>query len=567
MSSLAATGPVIRPEPVSARKADGMAWSVGVMTLVLVAQAVLIFTRAINWDEFFYYSQVHQFLRGEALPPFNTFHVHLFAWLPHVAANSVDAIVYARVAMFGAEMVTLGAIFAIGSRLTDRNSASIAMLAYVSAGFVLQHGFSFRVDPTVTACLMTALAILIVARLSPLAIVAFALMAGLAGMITIKAILYAPAFAGAAWWRWQQSGFDRRLLVRITACLTGGAVVCALLYLYHSQGLAGGAASGGAGAIEESGDGMLRAAGSSVFFIGIPPYVQMMQKAVFTAPLLALLIAITPFAIWRDATSSNAHKLLYLGFWLPLLTLAFYRNTAPYYYAFMLAPVVIGVLPAIAVLRRHASLPILAIGFALPAAALLAKEDTSVIANQRTVAAVASQMFDAPVDYFDHNGMLAEHRKANGFMTPWGLEGYGVRGKSMFRPIMERQTVPLLLENDQLLVDLLNGTSTVESLSPEDSRVLRANYVRAWGPVWLAGRDIAPGSHAGGEWLVPGEYRVEGSPVTVDGQAIAAGGTVTLARGDHTVANPSRHPARLIWADVDRMPSQAAPDGRLWIGF
>lgn len=567
MSSLAATGPAIRAEPTSGRKAEGMAWPIAVVALALAAQAVLVFTRAINWDEFFYYSQVHQFLRGEALPPFNTFHVHLFAWLPQVAANSVDAIVYARVAMFGAEMVTLGAIFAIGSRLADRTSASIAMLAYVSAGFVLQHGFSFRVDPTVTACLMTALAILIAARLSPLAIVAFALVAGLAGMITIKAILYAPVFAGAAWWRWQQSDFDRRALLRIVACIGGGAIVCALLYLFHSHGLAGGAASGGADVIEQRGDGVLRSAGSSVFFVGIPPYAQMMQKAVFTAPLLTLLIAIAPFAIWRDATSSSARKWLFLGFWLPLLTLAFYRNTAPYYYAFMLAPVVIGVLPAIALLRRHASLPILTIGFALPAAALLAKEDTTVIANQRTIAGVASQMFDAPVDYFDHNGMLASHRKANGFMTPWGLEGYGAHGKSMFRPIMERRTVPLLLENDELLVDLLAGTTTDGSLSPEDSRVLRANYVRVWGPVWLAGRDIPPGSDAGGEWLVPGEYRVEGSPVNVDGQVVAAGATVTLARGDHTVANPSRQPARLIWADVDRMPSQAAPDGRLWIGF
>ncbi|RVQ65481.1 hypothetical protein EKN06_13165 [Croceicoccus ponticola] len=551
----------------SPNSAQSVMWPAVAIALLLAAQATLVFTRAINWDEFFFYSQVHQFLRGEALPPFNTIHVHLFTWLPAVADNGVDAIVIARIVMLLCELVTMGAIYAIGVRLADRTSALIAVLAYISAGFVLQHGFSFRVDPIVTAALMTGLAILVTARLSIIAIAGFALIAGFAGMVTIKAILFAPAVAGVALWRWSESDFDRRMALRLMACFAGAIVVCALLYLYHSGQLARSLASGGFDGVEARGDGMLRSAGTSVFFLGVPPYIQMVQKGLWTAPLLALLVVTAPIAILRNRDGGVWRKVLFLGFWLPILTLAFYRNTAPYYYAFMLAPVVLGTLPAIAVLRRHASAPILAIAFLLPAAVVLLKEDRAVIDNQRALVVTASLLFDEPVDYFDHNGMIAGYRKANGFMTPWGLEGYRAHGQSMFRTIMETRTVPLLVENDELLVDLLRGSTSAENLYPEDSRVLRDNYVPVWGAIWLAGKEIAGGSSISTEILVPGTYRVEGGDLAIDGAAVATGSTVHLERGEHKIANTSDRTARIVWADVDKLPTAPAPDGRLWIGF
>lgn len=542
-------------------------WPCAAIGVLLVAQATMIFTRAINWDEFFFYSQVHQYLNGEPIAPFNTIHVHLFAWLPRIAGNSVDAIVVARIAMLLCEAIVLGAIYVIARHLADPTTAALATLAYLSAGFVLQHGFSFRVDPMVTAALLTGLAILICSSLRPLAIIGFGLAVGFAGMVTIKAILLAPTFIAAGTWRWAHAGFSRGMLLRLLACATAAFAFLGIIYLYHMASLALDAPAAGAAIVTQRGEEMVKSAGESVFFVGIPPYIRMMRKAVLTAPLLAMLIAIAPLVIARSRAIGTWDKVLLAGLWLPILTLAFYRNTAPYYYVFILPTVVLATIPAIAWLRRRYSVSLLTVAFMVIAVIMFAREDRSVIASQRIVANEAGRMFDERIDYFDHNGMLAGYRKANGFMTPWGLEAYGTLGKSMFRHLMEQRTVPLLIENDPLLADLLHGSSAARELSSEDARVLRDNYLPVWGPVWLAGKEVPSGAGGREEVLVPGDYRVVGQGLAIRGTSVGDGSIVHLDRGVYRMANASPQPVRLLWADVDRMPRGAPPPTPVWIGF
>lgn len=543
--------------------AKGAIWPALAIAVLLLAQATMVFTRAINWDEFFYLSQVHQYLRGEPIAPLQTLHVHLFGWLSAFTDNPVDSIIAARVVMLGCEIVTVAMIALIAERFSDRTTALVSALAYLSAGFVLQHGFSFRVDPPTTALLMAALAILVRSRLSALSIASFALLVSCAGLFTIKIVLFAPAFAGIAWWRWSDARYSRETAARLAVAAVLTLSVFAVLFFLHTAALASNVDSA---AVMDRGADVVSSSGEAVFFLGVPPYSQMILKAVQISIILTGLILVTPFALWDDERD-RAAKIALLGLWLPVLTLAFYRNTAPYYYAFMLAPVAASCVPAIRLSLLKVGPAVLCCALAILTLPLLIGEDRTTISNQRLVTREAGLMFDRPVAYFDHNGALAGYRKANGFMTPWGLEGYQAHGKSMFRTIMEKRTVPLLFENDQLLTDLLSGDEGSQMLFPEDSAVLRDNYVRVWGPVWLAGKSIPASKRIETEVLVPGAYRVEGGKAVVDGATLAPGAIVTMNRGSHILENRGEDEVRLVWSEVDRLPEVSPPDGRIWIGF
>jgi len=550
----------------STLRTDGPFWLGMAIAILIALQATMIFTRAINWDEFFFYSQFYAVSRGELVTPLNTVHTRLFAWLPGMAANSVDAIVMARIAMFACELVTLAMIAVIARRFTDLAGALLAALCYISAGFVLQHGFSFRVDPMVTAALMIGLAILVRSRLSLGAILGFGLAVGFGAMVTIKAVLFAPAFLGLAWLRWSEQGRTVPAAGRLIGCAVAALATFGLLYLLHAGGIAQGAASGGGEAVAKTRDNMVAEAGSAVFFIGIPPYLRMIRKAVLIAPFFAALIVAAPFAI-ALAKRSAAERFALAGLWAPLLTLLFYRNTAPYYYVFMLAPVAAACVPAIDLVRRRFGVHMIAIALFALAAIVWTIEDREAIGNQRQVVAVAEQLFDRPTDYFDHNGMLAPHRKANMFMTPWGLEGYRHRGRPVFRQKMEARPVPLLLENDILLTDIMRGGQFENAILAEDRDALRDNYVAAWGPVWLAGKPVDAGTDQVSEFLVPGRYRVESSQIEIDGRAYAPGEVVSLQRGSHRLANAGTRDARVVWADHRPLPTSPPPEGEIWIGF
>ena len=90
--------------PQTSRQASGthsgkaeLAWPVAALTVLLALQFSLVFTRAINWDEFYFYHQVAEFAAGRLETPLNTIHVHVFTWLPALYDNSVSAIVAARI--------------------------------------------------------------------------------------------------------------------------------------------------------------------------------------------------------------------------------------------------------------------------------------------------------------------------------------------------------------------------------------------------------------------------------------------------------------------------------------
>lgn len=538
--------------------------------LLLVMQFSMIFTRAINWDEFFYYGQVSQFTAGELRVPLQTIHVHAFVWLTMLPGTVADHIVIARLAMLAFECASMACIVLMARRFTDDVTGWLAAICYLSAGYVLQHGMSFRVDPSLTACLMGAMCILLLAPLHWRALAAIAMLAGLAGMISIKTILFAPAFAGIAWLRWDEAGRDSRTAMRLASAGAGAIIAFALLYLSHAAAIAGpvaveAAASGEGSKVGKQAARVVSRSASDMFFLGKPPYVAMIVKSASLAPLFAAFIITAPLFIWR-AKAALATKLALFGLWLPILTLAFYRNTAGYYYAFVLAPLAVSCAPVVQWTRlRFDTALITAVLFGLAVLTFI-KEDRIVLANQRAVLREVTAIVPPGTRYFDHSGMIPGLVKANGFMTPWGLEQYRRGGTATYRQAMEQTTIPLLIDNDVMIAETLADPGSTHLL-PKDAAALRDNFVQYWGPIWLAGKSIVAGANKQEEVLVPGRYRISSGQLLVDGKKLSTGSTVELRRGLHRLVNPGHSDATLVWDELTRQTIDPAPDGALWIGY
>ncbi len=539
---------------------DAAFWPWAAVVAVALFTLATLFQRSINWDEYWFLSQVHELDQQRLSRPLQTLHTRLFGWLLALPGNEIDAIMAGRVAMFGCLLVAATAVAGLARRFADQQAALFAALAYLSTGFVFQHGYSFRIDPLATALLMTSLWALTVCRLTPLAIVGIGLVTGLAGMITIKTVLYAPAFAGVAWLRWSEAGRGRAGALRLGAVALASLAWFAALYLYHAHDLAR--------TREGAADTVLRTAFDHMFTLFPANQWPMIRKGIATAPLQFLLILAVPVWLLR-LRATPAEKIALLGLMGPLAALLYYQNTAAYFFTFMLAPAMVAtaiVLPT--VLARYGARN-LALLLAIAPVVIWLAEPPSTLPAQRTIAAAANQLFPRPIGYFDKMGMLPHLAKENTFMTNWGVELYQRREVSGLAETMARTPVPLVVENDPMFTSALRGrTGDPQVYRPEDVAALRDSYVNFWGPFWLAGRDVPAGAEPVRFILrVPGPYTVSGAPLVIDGVRHTPGAVVELGRGSHLIAGNRPVAARLVWGKNLRQPDVAPPPQPWFVGF
>jgi len=534
-------------------------WPIAALIVVLVLQFTLALHRAINWDEFYHYSQIHLLANGTLTRPLQSLYTRAFEWVIHLPGTGVDHIILIRHFMFLCELVTLAAIAGMAVRFSNLTTALLCALSYISVGYVFQHGTSFRFDPPAAALLMSALWILLRSRLDTKGIIATGLLAGLAAMITIKAVLYAPAFAGIIWLRWNENGRTREYLLRVAATGVAALVAFIAIYALHSIGLS-------AEADGEARKVITRSAGK-MFSIGYQPYWPHALKGAIFAPIVTLLIAIVPFALLRSSRPM-AERLALFCLFLPITTLLFYHNTAPYYYAFMLPPVVVAcsiAVPALTIRYGAAGVSFL---FLFCAGMILALEPENPVKKQRQLLQAADRMFPTPVSYFDSCAMLGNFPKANVFMTPWGMELYMAGGFPSMRETMEKRAVPLVMDNDYMFRKALHTKDNVAQFLPGDLPAIRSTYVNLWGPFWIAGEVIPVGSgnHAF-ELLVPGPYTVHGGAVVVDGVTARPGDVIELGRGKHIATGPRGAEIRLIWGKNIQIPDDPAPPEPYYMPF
>lgn len=517
--------------------------------LVLALQLAMVFQRAINEDEFFHYSQVHRLAAGTLSEPLQTLYTRAFAWVVDLPGNGIDHIVIIRLFMLGCELVTLGALLGIATRFASRPAAWLAVLAYASGGYVFQHAASFRFDSPAAALLMSAALILLRARLGWAAILAIGALTGTAGVLTIKSVLYAPVFAGIAWLRWNEAGRSRAALIRLSAVGLAAAAAFAVVYALHASTL-GSAANHEARAV-------ISRAGGKMFGLGLPPYWRHHLKGMALAPIVTLLALAFP-AVLRASTRPMAEKVALAGLFLPVATLAFYHNTAPYYFVYMLAPVCAALAIVIdRALLRHSPARIALVlgGLAL---ALWAVEDRTMITRQRQLVDTAERLMPGRPAYFDSFAMLGALPKANIFMTPWGTEQYLAGAVPTMRQTLAARPVPLVVENEDTFTAALRTRQPVADFLPDDLALLRSAYVNLWGPLWLAGFDLPAGTgDQAFTVVVPGPYTLHAEgPVMVDGAMRAPGTPFDLVRGQHLIGTRAA-PIRLLWGRNLRAP--AAP--------
>lgn len=539
--------PAPSPAPPPAR---GSGLTLAMLALVLALQLAMVFGRAVNEDEFFHYSQVHRLVAGTLAEPLQTLYTRAFTWVTALPGNGIDHIVVIRLFMLGCEAIVLACLLGIATRFASRPAAWLAVLAYAGGGYVFQHAASFRFDSPVAALLMLAALVLLRARLNWLAIAAIGLLLGTACVLTIKAVLYAPVFAGIAWLRWDEAGRSPAMLVRLGAIGLAAAAGFALVYGLHASTL-GAAANGEARAV-------VSRAGTKMFGLGLPPYWQHHLKGMAIAPVITIMALCFP-TVLRRAARPAADKVALAGLFLPLATLLFYHNTAPYYFVFMLAPVcaALAIVLDRALVRYGAGRIALLLGGL--AAALWAVEDRAMLQRQRALVDAGERLLPGHPAYFDGFAMLGANPKANVFMTPWGTEQYLKGQEPSLAETLAARPVALVVENKDAFTAALRTRQPVGDFMPQDLALLRRTYVNLWGPLWLAGFDLPAGDATTITVAVPGPYTLHAAqPVVVDGIARTPGAVFDLARGTHAVG-PRAAPLRLLWGRGIRVPSTPPP--------
>ena len=80
------------------------------LAFVLLLQVELVFSKSVNWDEFFHFSQIHQHLLGRPAPWLQAPFVALFFWVPALPGDNIDHIQLIRLLILPFEIVTIAMI-------------------------------------------------------------------------------------------------------------------------------------------------------------------------------------------------------------------------------------------------------------------------------------------------------------------------------------------------------------------------------------------------------------------------------------------------------------------------
>lgn len=515
----------------------------------------------INWDEFYFLSNVHAATRGELTQGLQTAYTHLFSWLPRVQGDEIRQILVARTLM----VVLLGISAVLIQRLAMRwfscTVAWTAALGFLVLSPVLHHGGSFRADSLLLPLELGALVVLTNpipdARRSGLVA---GLLLGCATAISIKAALLAPVVMGLGIgnprdWR---PGLRRLLWLAASASITAAILLGGHLLSLASPGTetAGAAAQ----------HALQKTVGDSSWF----PQSSTLS-AQLRADCVAWLLAGAGFvrALWRRQWSIAACA-------MALLPILFYRNSFSYFYVVMWGPaclMIASTSQGLQELAARAARPgaVNCAAVALPALLLaqgLARVPHLAIPRQgaqRELVAAVHEIFPRPVAYMDHSGMIAAFRKANFFMSTWGVEQYLALGQPFVPPALMQYRPALLVSNRSVITP---GSLAFSLLLAQDRQLIQSFYQPYWGPIRIAGAAavLKPGAPVALQFPFGGRYRLESrEPIRIDGLLQSPQSVITVPedKPELHVEIDSQHSAaesvRLLWADARPAPAQPPP--------
>jgi len=553
-----------------------------VVVLVFALALLRAFIANVNWDEFYYLSQVHAYRNGTLAFPLQTFYVHFFAWLPLIAENELEQILAARVALWLLSVPAAILLYKIARSFCSRQAALLTVLFYFGFSNVVDHGLSFRADPLCAFFILASLYCLLRAEGSRFNVPLSAVFMGIAMMISIKSVFYLGTIGTIflALWLFEP---DRRATLRKTAvfalAFAGTALV---LYHLHDAALASAATTELGAFVQAVGNKTLVA--TELF----PRLNTLLRTLVENGPIWVFVILGLAAAGRRLAKGPERKTALVLvAFAVPLLSLPFYRNAFVYFYVFLMpAAVVLGGTYAdslLARLRRSRSpVLLLAIGGTVMMIAGSAVGDylkrlPDQTSSQRETIDLAHRLFPEPVPYIDRNSMIASFPKVGFFMSSWGMENYWARGRPVMEDLIRARQPKFLIANSCALdMSRPSGDETPRAcylrLMDEDLAALRGNFVHHWGALYLAGKAferLVPGQPEGFEILIAGAYTLEAAAaVVIDGTFHRPGDLVHLDLGRHRIAALDRATGAVLrFGDNPDRPARPPSDQPIYYGF
>lgn len=520
------------------------------------AMLVMVWTRNVNWDEFYFLSHVHAHISGNLDRPLQTFFVHGFGWLASVPGQEMEQIAAARVVMMGFFTATCISLHRIAATLADEPSADIALLAFLTSGFVMAHGGSFRADPMAAGLLTTALALMMTTRMGPVHMAALAALSALALLVTVKSALYLPVFMAALVWRWQ----DKAVVLRSIIAGLFALVLAVVLFTWHASEIT--AAQGA-----DPGNNLTEAAQVTLGGSGLLP--RWPEASLWIMLSIGTLLLAAGGVL---GAQSSRLRIVFALFALPLLSVLIYRNAFPYFFPFAVPALTIAVAVGAQTLRgsliwKLSLVMMLASGLIQTQ---LARNEGNT-AQQRTIAEV-HRLFPDAVPYIDQNGMIASFPRVGFFMSTWGIATYRAAAKPVFADLIARHHPPLLLANRNELYNAMrpeaDGGQFIGLLGA-DQKALQNAYVHYSGAIWLAGKEaILTDRHATLHVPFAGAYRLETeAPLTINGNRLSSGAVITLDGSPLDIQGRAGTKLRLIWNTETTAPKKHLPETDLYAGF
>jgi hypothetical protein len=506
------------------------------------------FIANINWDEFYYLSQVHQYRNGLLSLPLQTLHVHLFGWLPFVSDNEVYQIFAARGFLWLMSIVSGVLIFNVARNFCSKEASLLSVLFYAGFSYVVDHGLSFRYDPICAFLFLASLYMLLCAGGSRFRIAISGFLMAVAMMVSIKSVFYFGTI-GAIFLTLFLLEPNRRVVIKnalVFAAVFSGSLL--VLYQAHRYALASDTLIDPSAYVRSSGSKTLL---STPFLPRINFIINALSQNGPIWVFIFLGLAKAVYGAFKGPDRKSA--LILVSFAAPLLSLLFYRNAYPYFYVFLMPAVVVlgGVFAdvLIASFRRSSSKVVLLVfaGTVLMISGSVLGDYIRKLpdqtAAQAQIVALVHRMFPEPVPYIDRNSMISSYPTAGFLMSTWNMESYVARNSPVMEGLIQGKQPQFLIANSCAL-DILQRQVYEETLChyrllDQDLEALRANFVHHWGAVYVAGKTFelrAQSEPEEFEILISGTYTLEADAgVSIDGAPHRPGDQVHLSQGGHTI--------------------------------
>ncbi len=542
------------------------------IALVLGITARYATLRNVNWDEFYYLSQVYDAVSQRPVKPLQTFHVRLFPWLAGSAETEIDEINFARKLLLGLHCLTCLCVWGIARHRLSTAASLFAVLTFAGFSYVVSHATSFRTDPLATFLLTFALYCL-VQRRRGLDVLAGASL-GLAFVLTIKVLMFAPcAVMVLMYQRVENRASWSDVLWRFSRVAVSMAATAALLLTVHIQLTDLGATTAATQAVSVSSHS------SQKMFQPWPPVPRLdyLLISIQENRLTWCLILAATCVMFRCLFDRERRA---MGWWLaatlwPAATLLFYRNAFPYFYVTIMPLAALAVAEVFNLLclrwqrTPHAGLAMLLVVIplvhVLGVVGCFAPRMVDQQVAQREHLRIMHAMFPDPVAYIDRNSTVARFPKVGFFMSTWGLENYRAANQPVMRDILMTHQPHFMVANVAALsIDQseLRSVTHPHLLLPEDFDTLTDHFIPFWGRIFVAGQTFENlGVQLDSfEVLIGGDYVLDATDeLFLDGERMQPGEVRSLAPGVHTIHSVQGEQRDVILRIKTAIPAPSQP--------